>query len=118
MCVPDSLAQLQFKIRCRAYPVCRSLRVNASSDCFFFPPQVNEAACLKAHNDKRALHVDTDPLEWDEDLAKDAKVWADHLLSIDEMVHSGYKERPGQGENLFTGKTFVASTCEDAVDAW
>ena len=64
------------------------------------------------------LHEDTRPVKWDEDMAKDAKAWADHLLSIDEMVHSKSEDRPGQGENLFTRKTFVASTFEDAVDAW
>jgi uncharacterized protein YkwD len=42
------------------------------------------------------------PLEWDDNLAKDAQKWADHLAhEVGHLEHSTGNERPGQGENLF-----------------
>ncbi|KAH8645813.1 CAP domain-containing protein [Xylariales sp. PMI_506] len=59
----------------------------------------DQAAALKLHNDGRAskgLH----PLVWDNTLAQHAESWAQHLVQIDQMVHSTGAQRPGEGENL------------------
>ena len=77
-----------------------------------FFPSVNPNECLEAHNRKRALHVDTSPLEWDDNLAQKAKEWADHLLSITKKL-----EHSGPGENLFWARG-KSSTCGDAVESW
>ena len=79
---------------------------------------VDPEACLKAHNEKRALHKDTQPLEWDDGLAGMAKVWADHMMKIGEMKHSTNQQRPDQGENLYWSSRGTASTCTEAVKAW
>ena len=79
---------------------------------------MDASACLKAHNDKRALHQDTLALVWDDTLAKGAKEWADHLMDIMKMEHSTSGERNGAGENLFMSSGNVARTCSDAVGAW
>ena len=44
------------------------------------------------------------PLVWDEQLARNATQWAEHLAKVvGHMQHSTGEERPGQGENLFWG---------------
>lgn len=80
-------------------------------------PQVDPDACLKAHNEKRALHPGTPMLVWDDTLAQHAKTWADHLASKGTLEHA---ENTGEGENLYyfgTSGSYVA-TCDDAVQAW
>ncbi|KAJ7382007.1 sterol-binding protein [Desmophyllum pertusum] len=76
---------------------------------------VQQSSCLQAHNDKRALHEGTSSLVWDASLAQQAQKWADHLLALGEMQHSG---TAGQGENLYWGIGSTAASCADAVEAW
>jgi len=78
---------------------------------------VNQYACVRAHNAKRALHEDTSELVWDAKLAEDAQAWADHLVRLGHMVHSSV---PDQGENLYMSwsKASTAATCSQAVQAW
>ena len=70
--------------------------------------------CLKAHNDKRALHV-ASPLVWNTTLAQNAKEWAEQLVKLGGMVHS---QGSGEGENLYQSTSCTVSTCKDAVDSW
>lgn len=49
---------------------------------FLFAHVVDPDACLKAHNEKRALHPGTPMLVWDDTLAQHAKTWADHLAGF------------------------------------
>lgn len=58
---------------------------------------------LAAQNRERAL-VEVPPLQWDEDLAKGAAVWAGHLSRSHRFEHS--PDAPGaepQGENIWGG---------------
>ncbi|XP_078362793.1 Golgi-associated plant pathogenesis-related protein 1-like isoform X2 [Oculina patagonica] len=77
---------------------------------------VDQNACLRAHNAKRAQHG-ASPLVWDAGLAKEAQDWADHLADIERMEHA---QGTGEGENLYeiwiTNKQ--DATCPDAVQAW
>lgn len=80
---------------------------------------MDEAACLTAHNDKRALHQDTDALVWDDTLAEHAQAWADHLAATGSLVHDN--NRPStEGENLYWSWTSGSNTatCTDAVNSW
>lgn len=76
--------------------------------------------CLEAHNKLRALHKDTEPLQWDVELAKSAQQWANHLLRIGRMEHS--TNRKGQGENLAYyrkwGKAVKKASCARALHDW
>lgn len=78
---------------------------------------MDEYACLRAHNAKRALHADTSPLVWDAKLAQDARAWADHLVRLGKLEHSSVA---GQGENLYASWSTAptAATCKQAVEAW
>ena len=60
---------------------------------------MEEDACLKAHNDKRALHG-ASRLVWDKKLARHAKKWAKNLLKLGKKQHA---KGTGEGENLFYG---------------
>lgn len=84
---------------------------------FYFCSKVDEYACLRAHNAKRALHADTSPLVWDAKLAQDARAWADHLVRLGKLEHSSVA---GQGENLYASWSTAptAATCKQAVEAW
>lgn len=62
---------------------------------FLFAHVVDPDACLKAHNEKRALHPGTPMLVWDDTLAQHAKTWADHLASKGTLEHA---ENTGEGE--------------------
>ncbi|CCD23057.1 uncharacterized protein NDAI_0B00230 [Naumovozyma dairenensis CBS 421] len=64
---------------------------------------------LQAQNDKRALHEDTPPLTWSEDLATYAQDYADQYVCGSDIVHSGGP----YGENIAAGTSPVGS-----VDAW
>ncbi len=57
---------------------------------------------LAAHNDER-IHVGAQPLEWSDTLARDAKLWADHLARRGVMEHASYEARKKAGENLWMG---------------
>ncbi|KAJ7377237.1 hypothetical protein OS493_030048 [Desmophyllum pertusum] len=76
---------------------------------------LDEAACLQAHNDKRALHEGTSQLVWDATLAQHAKEWADHRASIGTLQHANLAGT-GEGENLYLGP--AVKPCADAVEAW
>jgi hypothetical protein len=54
---------------------------------------------LAIHNRERAA-VGAPPLVWSDELAAGAKSWADHVATINQMVHSTGDQRPGQGENI------------------
>ena len=66
----------------------------------------------------RALHVGTNPLEWDESLATQAQEYAQHLVQRRKdgepkiLVHSS----AGHGENLHYGSGI--GKCADAVSSW
>ncbi|KAJ7382012.1 hypothetical protein OS493_037714 [Desmophyllum pertusum] len=78
-------------------------------------PQVDEVACLQAHNDKRTLHEWTSQLVWDATLAQHAKEWADHLASIGTLQHA---TGTGEGENLYKATASAVKSCADAVEGW
>jgi len=73
-----------------------------------------EAACLKAHNDKRALHG-SPPLVWNATLAQHALTWADHLAGLGRLEH---EQNIDEGENLFKSSGPNPTTCVDAVESW
>ena len=78
---------------------------------FFFWKQ---DACLKAHNDKRALHA-SPPMVWNDTLAQEAQVWADHLAATETFQHDPNND---DGENLYLAQASTASNCLAAVEAW
>ncbi len=72
---------------------------------------------LEAQNRARA-EVGSSPMQWNADLAKDAKLWADHLATTGQFEHS--PDEPGvepQGENLWAG-TPGAYQPESMVGLW
>ena len=73
------------------------------------------SACLDAHNEKRSLHENTDEMMWNETLAQQAQVWADHLADNDKFEH---EDGILDGENLYWSAASKARTCEDAVESW
>lgn len=79
---------------------------------------VNLEDCLKAHNAKRALHQNTQPLQRDARLDQDAKKWADHLAKTGSFDHD--PNLRDQGENLYKawGSGTAAGSCSDAVNSW
>ena len=81
---------------------------------FFSEHEVDEVACLAAHNAKRALHQNTNPLTWSDTLAQEAKAWADTLAETNTFAHD--KNRGKVGENLF--KSGFSSSCAQAVESW
>ena len=72
-------------------------------------------ACLKAHNEKRALHK-APPLVWDATLARHAQSWANHLAN--EVGHMEHAQGTGEGENLYWSMGSAVAKCVDAVKAW
>jgi uncharacterized protein YkwD len=56
-------------------------------------------------------------LAWSDQLAQHAKGWADKLARDDRMVHSDRKDRPGEGENLWSG-TAGHYNADDMVGAF
>ena len=78
---------------------------------------MDEDACLAAHNAKRALHQNTNPLTWSDALAQHAKAWADTLAANDMFKHD--PNRGNEGENLywFYSSADVGS-CAKAVESW
>jgi len=81
-------------------------------------PKVDEDACLAAHNAKRALHQDTNPLTWSDTLAKNAKRWADELARDNKFEHD--PNLKGEGENLswYSSSGGTVMSCAKAVDSW
>ena len=87
------------------------------SICFFFSEhEVDKEDCLAAHNAKRALHQNTDPLTWSDTLAQNAKEWADYLAKEDKFEHD--KNLGAQGENLYWRLASKVSSCKQAVESW
>lgn len=74
-----------------------------------------ENACLKAHNDRRALHG-ASPLIWDDTLVQHAQVWVDHIAATGKMRHD--PNRRGEGENLAWFKGDLTADCTDALLGW
>nr|XP_058942718.1 ectin-like [Pocillopora verrucosa] len=72
-------------------------------------------ACLKAHNERRALHG-ASPLVWDDTLVEHAQVWADHLAATGKIHHD--PNRDGEGENIAWFKGYKTADCEDALVGW
>lgn len=76
---------------------------------------MDEYACLKAHNDKRALHQSTEPLTWSDTLAQNAKQWADKLINGE----SGHDPNNSyEGENIHWSFSSTVGSCADAVEDW
>ena len=77
------------------------------------------AAGLAAHNKKRSLHQDTEPLAWDQNLAEASQKWANYLAEIDKLQHD---KLSGIGENIYAFGTSesVAEviTLKKAVESW
>jgi hypothetical protein len=72
---------------------------------------------LAAHNAERAA-IGVPPLQWNPQLAADARVWADELATTGRFEHS--PDEPGQapqGENLWAG-TPRAFSPEAMVHLW
>ncbi|XP_075435366.1 Golgi-associated plant pathogenesis-related protein 1-like isoform X1 [Ascaphus truei] len=74
-----------------------------------------EQTFLASHNTYRAKHK-APPLQLNRDICNSAQKWADHLLSIHTMKHSGSE----YGENLYWMNNPSAKELAGnlAVDAW
>ena len=73
---------------------------------------------LSAHHRERS-RVGSAPLEWDEDLARDAKAWGDRLARTHRFEHCSTAGCPtaDQGENLWMG-TRGAYSLDRMLLAW
>ena len=72
---------------------------------------------LAAHNAERAA-IGVPPLQWNDRLAADARIWADELAATGRFEHS--PDEPGQepqGENLWAGTPHAFSP-EAMVHLW
>ncbi|XP_066018419.1 uncharacterized protein [Pocillopora verrucosa] len=72
-------------------------------------------ACLKVHNERRALHG-ASPLVWDDTLREHAQAWADHLAETGKIRHD--PNRDEEGENIAWFKGYRTAGCEDALMEW
>ena len=81
--------------------------------CIYFYLTVK--ACLKAHNERRALHG-ASPLVWDDTLVEHTQVWADHLAATGKIHHD--PNRDCEGENIAWFKGYKTADCEDALVGW
>ena len=68
---------------------------------------------LRKHNQLRSLH-DSPRLVWSQDLAGDAKVWADRLAGLGCRLQ--HDTSSGQGENLAVGHASIADAVQDWYD--
>lgn len=68
---------------------------------------------LNAHNAERQ-RLGMMPLVWDDTLAQHAQAWSAELARRGAFEHSPANQRPGEGENLFTG-TADAYTLEAMI---
>jgi uncharacterized protein YkwD len=77
-----------------------------------------EERTLASHNRERAT-LGIPPLRWDEDLAADAALWAQHLVSKGYLEHSPSdpNDWDPQGENLWAGTSGYYSA-ESMVGLW
>jgi hypothetical protein len=76
-----------------------------------------ENRVLASHNRER-LTLGLPQLQWDEELAKGAKAWADHLAANGKFEHSpNIPGQPLEGENIWGG-TSGAYYPEDMVGLW
>jgi hypothetical protein len=82
-------------------------RSHAQSD---FPNTI-----LKIHNDERAAHS-IPPLKWSDELAAEAKTWAEHLVTTGKFEHDT-AIFPAKGENIAGGYTGFHSA-EQLVQGW
>lgn len=57
---------------------------------------------LKIHNNERAA-LNIAPLQWDENLSKEAGAWAAHMAQTGEFKHANERQNNGHGENLWMG---------------
>lgn len=106
MCFKEYLITLPYQCR---------VQKKVSHQCVFCC-LVDAHNCLRAHNEKRALHG-AQPLRWDWSLARDAETWALELANTNTFKHAPWQ---GQGENLYsiTRVENEPISCEDAVEAW
>lgn len=77
-----------------------------------------EQRVLASHNRERAT-VGIAPLRWDDDLATDAALWAQHLIRVGYLTHSPSdpNDYDPQGENLWAGTAGYYSA-ESMVGLW
>lgn len=71
--------------------------------------------CIAEHNKLRKLHKDTPPLEWDDEIGRDAQRFAESLANTINLEHGHV------GENLFVkmgSNGTTVSTCKSATLAW
>ncbi|XP_078363438.1 Golgi-associated plant pathogenesis-related protein 1-like [Oculina patagonica] len=74
-----------------------------------------ENACLRAHNERRALHG-ASPLVWDDALVQSAQVWADHLAATGKIRHDPNLNK--EGENIAWFRGHHTADCTDALRGW
>ena len=67
----------------------------------FVLSQTIDKILLTEHNHLRTLHQNTPMLTLDATLSAQAQAWAEHLLTIGKLQHSGREQRQGAGENLY-----------------
>ena len=84
---------------------------------------LNLLGFLDAHNKKRSLHQNTQPLSWDQTLADSSRAWAEKLINENggKLMHC--KERGNDiGENLFvamsTREHDTNKIADKAIGAW
>ena len=77
-----------------------------------------EQRTIAAHNRERAT-LGIRPLKWEQDLAADAALWAQHLTSVGYLTHSPSdpNDYDPQGENLWAG-TAGHYSAESMVGLW
>lgn len=75
-----------------------------------------EARVLAAHNRERSA-LGVGPLHWDSALARDARVWAQHLSATGRFEHAPENSRDPEGENLWAG-TRGYYPLEAMVNGW
>ena len=77
---------------------------------------------MNAHNALRALHEDTNPLEWNTELAIEAQEYAEELMRLNtasttvKLIHEVHSN--DMGENLYWRDNSELGTCADASLAW
>lgn len=77
--------------------------------------QQDQQDIVTAHNAYRSdPAINTPPLQWSNDLAASAQIWADQLAATSTFAHSG---TPGVGENIAEGST-GSFTPAQMVDFW
>ncbi len=80
-------------------------------------PAPEMARRLLAAQNKERAGLGIAPLVWSDALAAQARKWARVLAERNELQHADSADRPGQGENLWTG-TANAYTPEEMIDSF